>query len=216
MSWPKAETLFTEVEYLALERASDERHEYLDGLIYLMAGESPAHGTICTNLVMIIASQLRGTSCQAWSKDTKVRSGPLPITRYSMEGLFSYPDLVVVCGTPVYLDEYQHVLLNPQVIIEVLSPTTGAFDRGEKFTRYRTYLESLTDYIVVAQDKPSIEHHSRQLKGEWAVKSFTDLADTVTLASVGCTLNLRDVYDRIEFPLSETEEVDKEPAPPII
>ncbi|HKQ07472.1 MAG TPA: Uma2 family endonuclease [Blastocatellia bacterium] len=210
MSWPKAETLFTEVEYMALERASEERHEFLDGLIYLMAGESPAHGTICTNLVIIVGSQLKGTHCQAWSKDTKVRSGPLPVTRYSMEGLFSYPDLLVVCGTPVYLDEYQHVVLNPRVIVEVLSPMTGAFDRGVKFLRYLTYLESLIDYLTVAQDKPRIEHHSRQPNGEWAVESFTDLDDTVTLTSIGCTLNLRDVYDRIEFPSPE----DEQPAPP--
>jgi Uma2 family endonuclease len=216
MSWPKAETLFTEVEYMALERASDERHEYLDGLIYLMAGESPAHADICTNLVMIVASQLKGTPCRAWSKDTKVRSGPLPVTRYSMEGLFSYPNLVVVCGTPVYLDEYQHVLLNPQVIIEVLSPTTGAFDRGEKFKRYRTHLESLTDYLVVAQDKPLIEHHSRPPNGEWAAKSFTDLADTLTLASIGCTLNLRDVYDRIEFPPHENRIGDENLPSPLV
>ena len=127
-----------------------------------------------------------------------------------MEGLFSYPDLVVVCGTPVYLDEYQHVVLNPQVIIEVLSPSTAAFDRGEKCLRYRTYLQSLTDYLVVAQDKPLIEHHSRQPNGEWSVKSVTDLADTVTLASIGCTLNLRDVYDRIEFASPEAEA----PTPP--
>jgi len=210
MSWPNAETLFTEVEYMALERASEERHEFLDGLIYLMAGESPAHGTICTNLVLIVASQLKGTPCQAWSKDTKVRSGPLPVTRYSMEGLFSYPDLLVVCGTPVYLDEYQHVVLNPRVIVEVLSPTTAAFDRGVKFLRYLTYLESLTDYLTVAQDKPLVEHHSRQPNGEWAVKSFTDLADTVPLASIDCTLNLRDVYDRIEF----SSPKDEQPAPP--
>ena len=214
MSWPKAETLFTEIEYMALERASDERHEYLDGLIYLMAGESPAHGTTCMNLAMIIATQLRGTPCQAWSKDTKVRSGPLPVTRYSMEGLFSYPDLVVVCGTPVYLDEYQHVLLNPQVIIEVLSPTTEAFDRGKKFERYSTYLESLTDYVIVAQDRPLVEHYSRQANGQWLITYATDLADTVTLASVGGRLNLRDVYDRIKFSPPEDEGEDEELALP--
>ena len=190
---------------MALERASDERHEYLDGLIYLMAGESPAHADICTNLVIIVGSQLKGTPCRAWSKDTKVRSGPLPVTRYSMEGLFSYPDLLVVCGTPVYLDEYQHVVLNPRVIVEVLSPTTTAFDRGEKFKRYHTHLESLTDYLTVTQDRPWVEHHSRQPNGEWAVQSFTDLADTAALESIDCTLNLRDVYDRIEFPSPEIE-----------
>jgi Uma2 family endonuclease len=212
MSLPKTETLFTEAEYLALERESEERHEYLDGLIYLMAGESPAHGTICMNLAVIIGSQLRGTSCQAWSKDTKVRSGPASTTRYSMKGMYSYPDLVIVCGTPLFHDERQHVLLNPQVIIEVLSPTTEAFDRSEKFLRYRTHLESLTDYVIVAQDRPLVEHYSRQAKGQWLITYATDLANTVMLTSAGCALNLRDLYDRIEFPPPEDE--DEEPTPP--
>jgi Uma2 family endonuclease len=210
MSWPKAETLFTEVEYLALERASEERHEFLDGLIYLMAGESPAHGTICTNLVMIVASQLLGTPCRAWSKDTKVRSEPLPVTRYSTKAMYSYPDLVVVCGKPVYHDEYRDVLLNPQVIIEVLSPTTEAFDRGKKFQRYNTCLESLTDYVMVAQNRSAVDHYARQSEGRWLVKFATELNDTVTLTSIGCTLNLRDVYDRIEFASPEAEA----PTPP--
>jgi Uma2 family endonuclease len=214
MSLPQTETLFTEAEYLALERESDERHEYFDGVIYLMAGESPAHGTICMNLAIIIGSQLRGTSCQAWSKDTKVRSGPASTTRYSTKGMYSYPDFVIVCGKAVYHDKRQHVLLNPQVIIEVLSPTTEAFDRGKKFERYSTYLESLTDYVIVAQDRPLVEHYSRQPNGDWLVTFATDLEQTVTLTSIGCALNLRDVYDRIEFPPPEDEGEDEELAPP--
>jgi Uma2 family endonuclease len=210
MSWPKAETLFTEVEYMALERVSEERHEFLDGLIYLMAGESPAHGTICTNLVIIVGSQLRGTPCQAWSRDTKVRSGLTPPNRNSMKAMYSYPDLVVVGGKPIYHDDHRDVLLNPQVIIEVLSPTTEAFDRGKKFQRYNTCLESLTDYVMVAQNRPSVDHYARQSKDRWLVKFATDLADTVTLSSIGCTLNLREVYERIEFPSPE----DEQPAPP--
>src|SRR5215216_3648096 len=162
MSLPKSEPLCTEEEYLALERKAEERHEYLDGQIYLMAGESPAHGTICTNLVGQLHSQLRGKPCQVLSKDTKVRSGPKPRSRYSTKGMFSYPDLLVVCGEMKFHDEIRHVLLNPKIIIEVLSPSTEAFDRGEKFLRYRTYLESLTDYIVVAQDYALIEHFSRE------------------------------------------------------
>ena len=124
MSLSPAQPLCTAEEYLALERASEERHEYLDGRLYAMAGESPEHGTICTNLTMLIASQLRGTSCQAWAKDTKVRSGPAPRARLSLKGMFSYPDVVVVCGEPRLQDHYRDVLLNPVVIIEVVLPTT--------------------------------------------------------------------------------------------
>jgi Uma2 family endonuclease len=212
MSSLKSEPLYTEAEYLALERESEERHEYLDGLIYDMAGESPEHGDICMNLSRIISTQLLGSSCRAWSKDTKVRSGPIPKSRYSMKGLYSYPDLVIVCGMPVFHDEYRDVLLNPQVIIEVLSPTTEAFDRGEKFLRYRTHLESLTDYVVVAQNRPLVEHYSRQANGQWLIAApAIDLADTVALTSIGCALSLRDVYDRIVFPAPEDE--DEEPAP---
>lgn len=202
----KPESFYTEDEYLALERASQERREYLDGQIYLMAGESPAHGTICTNLTIEVGSQLKGTSCRAFSKDTKVRSGPIPKIPYSAQGLYSFPDLVVVCGEPQYLDEYRDVLVNPKVIIEVLPPTTEAFDRGEKFLRYREHLDSLTDYVVVAQSMPLVEHFARQLNGEWLIAaSARDLSETVGLDSIGCTLRLSEVYDRIVFPAERPE-----------
>lgn len=196
----KPEGLYTEDEYLALERASQERREYLDGQIYLMAGESLAHGTICTNITIEIGSQLKGTPCRAFSKDTKVRSGPIPKSRYGAQALYSFPDLVVVCGEPQYLDEYRDVLINPKVIIEVLSPTTEAFDRGEKFARYREHLDSLTDYLVVAQSQPLIEHFSRDENGQWVIAATaTEPSDSVGINSIGCTLRLSDVYDRIVF-----------------
>jgi Uma2 family endonuclease len=202
----KPESFYTEDEYLALERASQERREYLDGQIYLMAGESPAHGTICTNLTIEVGSQLKGTPCRAFSKDTKVRSGPIPKIPYSAQGLYSFPDLVVVCGEPQYLDEYRDVLVNPKVIIEVPSPTTEAFDRGEKFARYREHLDSLTDYVVVAQSMPLVEHFARQSNGEWAnAATATDLSETVVLNSIDCTLRLSEVYDRIVFPEERPE-----------
>ena len=203
----KPEGLYTEDEYLALERASQERREYLDGQIYLMAGESPAHGTICTNLTIEVGSQLKGTPCRAFSKDTKVRSGPVPKSRYSAQALYSFPDLVVVCGEPQYLDEHRDVLVNPKVIIEVLSPTTEAFDRGEKFARYREHLDSLTDYVVVAQSMPLVEHFARQSNGEWVnAATATDLSETVVLSSIDCTLRLSEVYDRIAFPATPDEQ----------
>jgi Uma2 family endonuclease len=202
----KPESFYTEDEYLALERASQERREYLDGQIYLMAGESPAHGTICTNLTIEVGSQVKGTPCRAFSKDTKVRSGPVPKSRYSAQALYSFPDLVVVCGEPQYLDEHRDVLVNPKVIIEVLSPTTEAFDRGEKFARYREHLDSLTDYVVVAQSMPRVEHFARQSNGEWVnAATATDLSETVVLSSIDCTLRLSEVYDRIVFPEERPE-----------
>ena len=209
----KPESFYTEDEYLALERASQERREYLDGQIYLMAGESEAHGTICVNLTAEIAHQLKGTPCRAFSKDTKVRSGPIPKTRYSAQGLYSFPDLLVVCGEAKYLDENRDVLINPKVIIEVLSPSTEAFDRTEKFARYREHLDSLTDYVLVAQSQPLIEHFARDENGQWVTAAtVSELSDTVVINSIDCTLKLSDVYDRIVF----SESVPEAPVEPAL
>ena len=200
MSVPQAQFLHTVTEYLTLERTSPERHEYLDGQIDAMAGESPEHGTICMNLSRIISSQLLGSPCQAFAKDMKVRSGPEPQLCRSPQGLYSYPDLLVVCGDMQFHDTYRDVLLNPLVIIEVLSPATEAFDRGEKWARYQTWLPSLTDYLLIAQTKPMLEHYLRQPTGTWLYSSIPSLAGRLDLASIACTLKLTEIYDRIVFP----------------
>jgi Uma2 family endonuclease len=210
MSLPQAQIRYTEDEYLAMERKSEERHEYLDGHIYKMAGESPRHGAICTNLVAEVRNQLKGTPCQAFSKDMKIRSGSLPRRRFSQKGLFSYPDLVIVCGEMQFLDEYQDVLINPKVVIEVLSPTTETFDHTEKFRRYRVHNPSLTDYLIIAQDHPWIEHFARQENGQWVIAaSITELSESVHISSVNCTLQLAEIYDRVPFPENE-KELDNE------
>jgi Uma2 family endonuclease len=210
MSLPQEQIRYTEDQYLSIERESEERHEYLDGQIYAMAGESPQHGDICTNLTREISAQLKGTPCRLWTKDTKVRSGPMPKRRHSIKGLYSYPDAVIVCGKPQFLDEHQDVLINPRVIIEVLSPSTEDFDSNEKFRRYRTFNPSLTDYLVVAQDRPLVEHFARQENGQWVIAaSVTESSGSVHIASVNCTLRLTEVYDRIEFS-EEEEEPDDE------
>jgi Uma2 family endonuclease len=118
---------FTGEEYLAFERASNERHEYLDGVIYAMAGESPDHGRICMNLTATLVPQLRHSGCEAFSKDLKALCGPSQA--HTREGLYAYPDLVV-CGALQFHAQAQDVLVNPTVIVEVLSPSTEAFDRG--------------------------------------------------------------------------------------
>ena len=210
MALPPAELLYTVTGYLAFERSADERHEYLDGHLYAMAGESLNHGIICTNLVIALGAQLRGTPCLLLSKDMKVRSSPLPQTQQFRKGLFSYPDLVIVCGEPLLHDAHRDVLLNPKVIIEVLSPSTEAFDRGAKFLRYQTWNPTLTDYVLVSQEAPIIEHFIRRDDGSWSYYVYQELERQVSIASVGCMLRLTDVYDRIVFPADQDALQDNE------
>jgi len=206
MSLPQTIARYTIEEYLALERQSEERHEYIDGQIYAMAGESNEHADISSNLVGILNPQLRGTPCRVWTKDSKVLSGPAIRAYKSIKGLFSYPDIVVVCGEPRFLDDHRDVLLNPTVIIEVLSPSTESFDRGEKFRRYRTHLASLTDYVQVSQALPLIEHFRRQSNDEWVLSTVGDMTGSLNLGSINCTLRMSEVYDRVSFPEEETPE----------
>lgn len=208
MSLPREFPHYSSDEYLALEREAEERHEYLDGQVYAMAGESPEHGIICTNLGGQLYSQLRGKPCQVFSKDMKVRSGPA--AGQTMKGLFSYPDLLVVCGELKFLDERRDVLLNPTVIIEVLSPTTEAFDRGEKWARYQTWLPDLSDYLLISQGKPQIEHFHRQAGGEWLYTLVNKLEENLHLASIDCSLQLTLVYDRVQFPAEAPENQGEE------
>jgi Uma2 family endonuclease len=201
MAWMHAAgPRMTVEDYLIEERAAEERHEYLDGLVYAMAGESPDHGRICVNLTASLVTQLRGSGCEVFSKDTKVRCGPTPRPGQSMQGLFAYPDLVVVCGALQFHDQVQDVLLNPLVILEVLSPSTEAFDRGEKFHRYRRWLPTLTDYVLVAQDRPVIDQYHRTEAGRWEVDTLEGLGARLHLPRIGCTVALGDVYERIVFP----------------
>lgn len=199
MALPKTKPCFTVQQYLALERTSSERHEYLDGVIFAMAGESLSHGRISINLGAILREQLKGQPCEVLAKDTKVLSGPDAPGRLHNRGLFSYPDLVVFCGEPEPLDDKRDVFLNPKVIIEVLSPTTESFDRAEKCERYQMFNPTLTDYILVAQDKPLIERFSRQADGGWLLHRHHGLDAVVPLPTIECRLPLREVYDRVAF-----------------
>lgn len=201
MATPQSKlSLYSVEEYLAIERATDERHEYLDGQILAMAGESPAHGTICTNLIAELVTQLKRTPCLVWTKDCKVRSGPEPTRRRSTKGLFSYPDLVVVCGAPEFHDEHQDVLVNPKVIIEVLSASTEAFDSNKKLRRYQPWNPTLSDYLLVAQLEPVVYHYVRQPDGGWSYYTYQGLHERFEIKAIGCALPLQDVYDRITFP----------------
>ncbi len=193
----KSKPYYTIEQYLNHEREADERSEFIDGEIYAMAGESGAHGDISMNLAGILQSQLRGTNCRGRIKDTKVRSGALK--EHFGKGMISYPDLVVICGEPEYHDKHQDIVLNPTVIIEVLSDSTAEFDRGVKFVRFRNFNPTLSDYILVWQDEPHIEHYTRQASGDWLLREYDGLDKSFRIDSVNCSLSMADIYDRIEF-----------------
>ena len=191
--------ILTEEEYLKLERAALERHQYIDGELFAMAGETGEHGDISMNSAVSLANQLGDGPCRVRDKDTKVRSGPMPRSPNRPGGLYSYPDIVVICDEPQYLDEYRDVILNPKVIVEILSKTTEAFDRGAKFTRYQRYNPTLTDYVLISQDEPRIEHFHREKNGAWTYQSHEGLKAVVKLPSIKCLLKAKDVYRRVKF-----------------
>jgi len=209
MGLPQSIPYYTVEQYLDLERSGEERHEYLDGSIYAMAGESLQHSRICTNLARVVSTQLIGRSCEALSPNMKVRSGATIKQKRRQSVMFSYADLVVVCGEPRFHDKNRDVLLNPSVIVEVLSPSTEAFDRGEKFLRYRTWIDTLTDYVMVSQTMPLIEHYSRREDG-WLLTAASELTGTILIPSIDCQLRLSEVYDRVEFPPVDEGEAESE------
>ena len=197
MGLPRA--ILTEDEYLQFERAAFERHQYLDGEIFAMAGESGEHGDIVTNTLIELGLQLGDGPCRARVANTKVRSGPLPKSPKRPAGLYSYPDIVVICDEPKYLDERHDVVLNPKAIIETLSKSTEAFDRGVKFTRHQQYNPTLTDYVLISQDEPQIEHYHREKNGTWTYQCHQGLKAIVKLASIHCRLRAAQVYRRVNF-----------------
>lgn len=190
MSLPRTLSVFTAEQYLDLERHTEIRHEFLDGTVYAMSGGNYNHSTVCFNLMGVLGFQLRGTNYQGFAPNLKVRSGD--------ERLYAYPDLTVACGKPILPDEHDDVLLNPVVIFEVLSRSTEAYDRGEKFERYKT-IETLTDYVLVSQDRARVEHFTRRPDGAWSLTEVDGLDASLDLASINCRLPLAEVYDRVEF-----------------
>ncbi|MBX7169439.1 MAG: Uma2 family endonuclease [Pyrinomonadaceae bacterium] len=201
--------LYTIEEYLKIDRASQERYEYYDGEIRLMAGESGNHGDISVNISSELRFQLKGKNCRVRSKDSKIQTGGLNLDTKSKKGVFSYPDIVVICGKVEYHDKVQDIVLNPKVIIEVLSDSTEVYDRNNKFTRYKLFNPTLTDYILVSQDKPQVEHFIRQDDGGWKVFFYLGLDQSFTIEYIECTLNLVEIYDRIEFPKEAFEFIEE-------
>ncbi len=190
MSRP-AEQFITAADYLALERQAETKSEYWNGGIYAMSGASRNHNRITINLGAMLHTRLRGKPCEPFVSDMRVKVDP--------SGLYTYPDVIVVCGEPRFEDDQLDTLLNPKVIIEVLSESTEKYDRGDKFAYYQT-LDSLTDYLLVAQNQPYIEHFQRQADGSWRYSAVQGLETEIVIATIGCVLPLAEVYERVTFP----------------
>jgi Uma2 family endonuclease len=178
--------ILTEEEYLSFERSSNVRHEYLSGHIYAIAGATREHNLITGNVAGELRAQLKGKPCETYSNDMRVW-----IPR---AGQYTYPDVVVVCGTPQFLDDQADTLLNPLVIIEVLSSSTEAYDRGEKFRDYRS-IESFSEYVLISQAKRGVDHFTK-VNNIWTIQ---EVEQEIRFVTIPCRLTFSDIYDRVEF-----------------
>jgi Uma2 family endonuclease len=179
----------TDEDYLRIERQAFEKNELIGGEIVAMAGASDRHNLISSNLMIEIGVKLRQTSCRVFSSDMRVKA---------KKGSYYYPDLVVVCGERIYEDNKKDSLLNPKVIIEILSKSTKLKDRNEKLDSY-TLLESVTDYILISQDEMRIEHFIKNGEKEWKVRFLTAKLDKLVLESVDCEVSVEEIYKEISF-----------------
>ncbi|MFL6332346.1 MAG: Uma2 family endonuclease [Pyrinomonadaceae bacterium] len=183
-------THVTPEEYLAAERLSETKSEYLDGGVYPMTGTTVNHNRLVGDLSRQLLTQL------------DERHGDVLISEVKVAILgsrkFFYPDVAVVCGELKYYDDRKDIILNPDLVIEVLSPSTEAFDRGEKFRAYQT-IETLKEYLLVAQDKPFVEQFVKNEAGKWEYAAAIGLDSSLVLPSIECTLNLAAVYKRVDF-----------------
>ena len=183
---------FTPEDYLALETAADYRSQYVDGEIFAMAGAQPWHIEVVDNITIALKTRFRGRPCKSYASEMRVRSVP--------GNLWTYPDVVALCGQPLFdtgTDPY--TLLNPQVVFEVLSPSTETFDRGDKFRRYRQ-LELLTDYVLVCGYRRRVDHYRVQENGIWVCEEYTHPKSCFRLASLDCDLPLAEIYEGVTFP----------------
>ena len=187
----QAQPYLTPEQYLAIERAADFKSEYIDGEMFAMSGASRQHNLIVTNLVAELRQQLKGRPGEVYPIDMRVW---IPAT-----AKYTYPDVTVVCGEPRFEDTELDTLLNPTLIVEVLSPGTESYDRGKKFEHYRG-IESLEEYLLVAQDERRIEQFLRQDDGRWLFADTAGSEGVVAAPSIRCRLALAEIYDKVLLP----------------
>lgn len=181
---------YTAEEYLALERKAPFKSEYYRGEIFAMSGASREHNLIAGNLFSSIRSQFLDRPCETFMSDMRVRVLPT--------GLYTYPDVVAVCGEPRFEDDEVDTLINPTLVIEVLSPSTERYDRGAKFGQYRR-IESLREFLLASQDEVLVEHYVRHGE-EWVLTAYDRRETVLKLDSIGCEVSLRDAYSKVDVP----------------
>lgn len=180
-------------EYLAIERAAERKSEYWNGEMFALAGASERHGTIVANLVGELRAALKGRPCKVYANDLRLQVTPT--------GLYTYPDVLVICGPVEFSDDVKDMVRNPKLIIEVLSASTEDYDRGRKAAHYRT-LPSLVEYLVVAQDKPHVEKFTRESEGRWVLTETNRIEAVLRLVSIDADLPLSEVYDKVDVAAS--------------
>lgn len=183
-------TKLTAKDYLDFERNSDIKHEFYDGEIFAMSGAKWNHNVISWNIGGELRQKLKDKKCSVCPGDMRVF---VPET-----GLYTYPDLVVVCGEPQFQDDVHDTLLNPILLIEVLSETTESYDRGKKFQHYRS-IESLQEYIMVSQDEARVEKYVRHGDGFWLLSEAVGIHSEIEFSSIECCILLSEIYDKVDF-----------------
>lgn len=181
---------YTVEHYLELEEKAETKSEYLSGQIFAMSGGSPRHSRIAANLIRRLGNALDAEPCEIFTSDLRVTIMPT--------GLKTYPDVTVTCGEPYFHPLDTNSLINPMVLFEVLSPSTEGYDRGEKWANYRQ-LESLQEYVLVSQHTPLVEVYARQEDGSWKFTATNKMDGKISLPSLGMTLSLAEVYEKIDF-----------------
>lgn len=187
----------TAAEYLSIERKAETRSEFFAGEMFAMSGASREHNLISVNLGSALHDQFKDRTCEVYTTDMRVR---IP------SGLYTYPDVVVACGDPRFEDDHVDILLNPIVLMEVLSESTADYDRGTKFKHYRQ-IPSLREYVLVDQTAAQIEHFVRDDNGKWALTEITGTEKSLSLDSIGCQIPLSEVYRKVSFPSADATGV---------
>jgi len=188
-----AKRRYTLAEYLELEKHTDERYEYFDGEVVAMSGASLRHNRIVRNLIRAIDASLEGKPCEVLPAAMRIKVPKVLPYRYA--------DLVVVCGEPIIEDmQGLEILVNPLAIIEVLSASTEAYDRGIKFSEYQS-IASFQEYVLIAQDRPHITHYIRQEGGQWLRSDLLDVAEHLLLRALECAIPVAEIYRQVPFPL---------------
>lgn len=184
-------TMLTEADYLAIERKAEFKSEFYRGEMFAMAGASREHNVVKENLIGELYARLKGTPCRSFSSDQRVK--------VQATGLYTYPDIVIVCGNAEYDSVDRDSLINPNAVIQVLSPSTETYDRGAKFRQYQR-LASVKEYILVSQEEALCERFVRQADGTWVLTVITGLGGELSLTTAPVRIPLTDIYNGVEFP----------------